>query len=170
MESTTAGLLVAIAACVLYYGYLLALPRPIATIPYVEAESKSLLGSMPGMISHINKSGLVLPWLLGQNARHNNAPLVQFFGLPFSKPTLVLSDWQETQDVLIRRTKEFDRAARTLESFVGIIPDHHISMKTQDPRFKGNKELVRDLMSPSFLQDVREKSCPIALMIQGVPP
>lgn len=154
MESTTTGLLVAIAACVLYYGYLLALPRPIASIPYVEAESKNLLGSLPAMISYINKNGLVLPWLTGQNAQHDGAPLVQFFGLPFTKPTLVLSDWQEAQDVLIRRTREFDRAQRTLDSFEGIIPNFQISMKTQDPRFKGNKELVRDLMSPSFLQDV----------------
>lgn len=151
----TTGAIVLLLSVVVYYVYQLALPRPIPTIPYDESEARNLLGSIPKLVGHIRRHGVVIPWMTGLNARHGNAPLVQFFGLPFSTPTLVLSDFQEAQDILIRRTKDFDRAQRTLDGFVGTIPHHHISMRTQDPRFKGNKELVRDLMSPSFLNQVR---------------
>lgn len=157
MDSSLAGALIAtIIAGIVYYAYQLALPKPIPGIPYDEAASKNLFGSLPSMISYLKKNGVVIPWMTAHNANHNNAPLVQFFGLPFSTPSLVLSDFQEAQDILMRRTKEFDRAQRTLDGFAGTIPDHHVSMRSHDPRFKGNKELVRDLMSPSFLQEVRE--------------
>jgi hypothetical protein len=139
--------------CLIYIVYRKALPKPYPNIPHDEAAAQSILGSFPSMFSYTKQHGVVIPWMTNHNIKHN-APLVQFFGLPFTRPILVLSDFQEAQDVLIRRTKDFDRAERTLEVFAGILPEHHISMRTNDPRFKGNKELVRDLMSPSFLQNV----------------
>jgi hypothetical protein len=33
-------------------------------------------------------------------------------------------------------------------------------MMSSDPRFKSNRELVRDLMTPKFLQQVRHTCCP----------
>ena len=145
---------VAIIVCLVFFAYRSALPKPIPGIPYDERAAKNLFGNLPETISYIKQNGVVMPWLTGQNAKHH-APLVQFFGLPFSKPTLILSDFQESQDILLRRTKDFDRASRSIESFQGSMPNHHLSMKSADPRFKGNKELVRDLMSPGFLADVR---------------
>jgi hypothetical protein len=145
---------VAIIICLGFFAYRSSLPKPIPGIPYDERAAKNLFGSLPDMISHLKQNGVVIPWLTGHNAKHH-APLVQFFGLPFSKPTLVLSDFQESQDILLRRTKDFDRASRSIESFKGSMSNHHLAMKSADPRFKGNKELVRDLMSPSFLADVR---------------
>ncbi|KAH8673414.1 cytochrome P450 [Xylariales sp. PMI_506] len=137
----------------LYLLYRKALPQPIPGIPYNADAGKSIFGDIPSMISYTKQTGNALPWMFGLNVKHK-APLVQFFSLPFTKPILVLSDFQETQDVLQRRTKEFDRAKRSLDGFAGIMPHHHISMKSTDPRFKGNKELVRDLMSPNFLLEV----------------
>jgi hypothetical protein len=145
---------VAIIVCLVFFAYRSALPKPIPGIPYDERAAKNLFGSLPEMISYIKQNGVALPWLTSHNAKHH-APLIQFFGVPFSKPTLILSDFQESQDVLLRRTKEFDRASRSIESFQGSMPNHHLAMRSADPRFKGNKELVRDLMSPSFLADVR---------------
>ena len=52
----------------------------------------------------------------------------------------------------MRRLKEFDRADMTRQQFDALAPGHQISLKTSDPRFKKNRELVRDLMSTSFLQ------------------
>ncbi|KEY74712.1 hypothetical protein S7711_05462 [Stachybotrys chartarum IBT 7711] len=146
-------LIITAAATLVYLGYLSALPKPIPGIPYDESAAKHVFGSLPGMISHIKEHGVVMPWLTQHNSKHQ-APLVQFFGGPFAKPTLVLCDFQESQDVLLRRTKDFDRAGRTLEAMAGVIPNHHIAMRSDDGRFKGNKELVRDLMSPSFLHEV----------------
>ncbi|RYO75464.1 hypothetical protein DL766_002551 [Monosporascus sp. MC13-8B] len=44
-------------------------------------------------------------------------------------------------------------------AFAGILPNAHPSLETFDPRFKKNRELVKDLMAPSFL-DTR---CPTGL-------
>jgi hypothetical protein len=152
---TAFGVAIIVGLAVLVYRS--ALPKPIPGIPYDKRAAKNLFGSLPDMISYMKMNGVIIPWLTSHNAKHG-APLVQFFGAPFSKPTLVLSDFHESQDILLRRTKEFDRAARSLASFEGSIPNHHIAMRTADPRFKGNKELVRDLMSPNFLADVRSCS------------
>lgn len=154
-SSLVTGLALILLSLLAVGAYQLALPRPIPSVPYDASEARNILGSIPALLGHLRRHGVVIPWMTGLNARHGGAPLVQFFGLPFSTPTLVLSDFQEAQDVLIRRTREFDRAQRTLDGFVGTIPHHHISMRTQDPRFRGNKELVRDLMSPAFLHQVR---------------
>lgn len=153
--SPTKTVMITLVAIFAWYLYRAALPKPIPTVPYQKSEADNILGSLPAMIAHIRQHGLMMPWLLGLNARHNDAPLVQFFGLPFSKPTFVLCDYQETQDLLIRRNKDFDRSQATADGFAGTIPEHHASMRTHDSRFRGNKELVRDLMNPSFLQEVR---------------
>jgi hypothetical protein len=145
---------IAIIVLLAFFTYRSALPKPIPGIPYDERAAKNLFGSLPEMISYLMKNGVVIPWIAGHNAKHH-APLVQFFGMPFSKPALILSDFQESQDILLRRTKDFDRSSRSIKSFRGSIPDHHLAMQSADPRFKGNKELVRDLMSPTFLADVR---------------
>ncbi len=100
----------------------------------------------------------MIPWMISQNAKLD-APLVQFFGMPFAKPTLILSDFRESQDILLRRTKEFDRSSMTIGSLGTVIPDAHIAMRSADTRFKGNKELLRDLMSPGFLNKVLPWGC-----------
>ncbi|KAH7126009.1 cytochrome P450 [Dactylonectria macrodidyma] len=136
----------------IYYVYRQALPKPLPGIPCDEVAAKKVLGSLPSMFSHWKQHGVVMPWLTGHNLKHN-PPLVQFFGAPFAQPTVILSDFQESQDILLRRGKECDRADRTLQSFEGMIPHHHLAMRTNGPRFKGNKELVRYLMSPKFLHE-----------------
>jgi hypothetical protein len=146
-----------------YLAYRWALPKPIPGIPYDKTAAKHIFGSLPQIISYMKQNdGQVTAWLASHNDKHK-APLVQIWAEPFGKPTLLLTDFQESQDILIRRTREFDRAKRSLDGFTGFIPHSHISMKTADPRFKGNKELVRDLMSPSFLNNVKELSSNLML-------
>jgi hypothetical protein len=55
---------------------------------------------------------------------------------------------------LIHRS-DFDKSTLTSDSFTGVVAASLISMKTPDRRFKHNKELMRDLMTPSFLHEVR---------------
>jgi hypothetical protein len=149
----TTAIVTAVAACLVYFLYQKALPQPIPGIPYDEAAAKNVLGSLPSMIAHLKKHGVVLPWLTGHNDKHRS-PLIQFFGAPFSQPTVIMCDFQESQDVLLRRTKEFDRATRSTAIFAGIMPEFHLGMRSSSPKFKGNKELIRDLMSPNFLHEV----------------
>jgi hypothetical protein len=141
-------------AVVIYLLYRAALPKPIPGIPYDANAAKRILGSIPDLMAYQKEHGVNIAWMAGHIAKFNS-PLVQLFMGPFTKPFLVLCDYQESQDILLRRTKEFDRAQRSLDGFAGVMPDHHISMRSTDPRFKGNKELVRDLMSPNFLNEVR---------------
>jgi len=92
-------------------------------------------------------------WIADQNIKHNS-PLVQLFLDPFGPPVLVLSDFREAQDIMLRRSSEWGKAVITREIFGGVLPNAHIVMKSADPRFKLNKELVRDLMTPAFLNEV----------------
>lgn len=139
----------------LYLGYQWALPKPLPGIPYNKAALKSILGDAVEMSEVRKKGGRPRAWLGEQPWRHNS-PLVQVFLAPLSKPILILSDYREVQDILLRRGKEFDRGGRNLDALGGVIPNHHIGMKTQSPQFKANRELVKDLMTPNFLHTVSE--------------
>ncbi|KXJ89997.1 cytochrome P450 [Microdochium bolleyi] len=148
-----AGCLAVAAGSALYFGYAWALPTPIPGIPYDKSASRSLLGSLPELSAYIKKHGRLRPWLVGHSKRHGSV-LTQFWMGPFAKPTLILADFQESRDILLRRSKEFDRSSRSISIFSGPIGHHHIAMRSSDPRFKSNKELVRDLMTPAFLHQV----------------
>ncbi|KAI1344368.1 cytochrome P450 [Xylariaceae sp. FL0016] len=136
-----------------YLAYRWALPRPIPGIPYDESARASLFGSMPEIRAELARTGRIRTWIVNHPRRHKSA-LTQIWMGPLKKPTLILADFQETQDILLRRNREFDRSKRSLDIFAGPIGNHHIAMSSSDPRFKGNKELVRDLMTPNFLHDV----------------
>ncbi|KAF7517317.1 hypothetical protein G7054_g13851 [Neopestalotiopsis clavispora] len=137
----------------LYLGYQWALPKPLPGIPYNKAAVKSILGDLVEVRELQKKGGRPRAWLGEQPWRHNS-PLVQVFMAPLAKPILILSDFREAQDILLRRGKEFDRGGRNLDALGGVIPNHHIGMKTSSPQFKANRELVKDLMTPNFLHTV----------------
>jgi hypothetical protein len=40
--------------------------------------------------------------------------------------------------------------------FLGLVPDFHISRKSHEEDFKSNRHLLKDLMTPAFLYNVRE--------------
>lgn len=142
-----------IAVVFLYLAYRWALPKPIPGIPYDESARRNILGNLPELRAYLKKNGRLRPWIVNHPARHKS-PITQFWARPFARPSIILSDFQETQDILLRRTKEFDRGQRSVDFFKGVIGNHHIAMKSNDPRFKGNKELVKDLMAPAFLNEV----------------
>ncbi|KZL63233.1 cytochrome p450 monooxygenase [Colletotrichum incanum] len=136
----------------LYLFYRALLPRPLSGIPYNEAAAKSLLGDMPEMVGHAEKTGEMYDWLGAQNINHRS-PIVQVFGRPFSKPWVIISDFHETQDILMRRGKEFDRSAFTADLLRGVIPEHHSRWQTND-EYKSRRRLIGDILTPSFLNKV----------------
>jgi hypothetical protein len=144
---------ITVAVGLVYLLYQWLLPKPLPGIPYNAEAAKSILGNFPEVREYIKKHKRLRPWLMSQTAKLNS-PIVQFWMLPFTRPMVVVSDFQEAQDILVRRSKEFDRGQRSVDIFAGAAGDHHIAMVSADPRFKGNKELVRDLMSPKFLNEV----------------
>jgi hypothetical protein len=91
-------------------------------------------------------------WILKQS-EELDSPIFQIFPQPFGKPFVVLNDFRESQDILMRRGKELDRAKIVTELFRGIIPNHHIVEKT-NTTWKSQRRLLQDLMSPGFLNTV----------------
>ncbi|OHE94327.1 cytochrome P450 [Colletotrichum orchidophilum] len=139
------------ASLLLYCLYRQALPKPIPGIPYNEAATKSILGDVASLQEGIARTGAFQIWLHEQAAKHNS-PLFQIFIRPFGKPMLILSDFREAQDMLLRRSKEFDRASIVGDMISGAVPNHHIIMKTNS-EWKHHRRLLQDLMSPQFLTE-----------------
>ncbi len=141
---------VAVAAVVVLvlWLYRMALPKPLPGIPY--NKGIGILGDLPEMMVVKREGNGTRHWFGRMATRHKSA-LTQFFLKPMAPPVLILTDYREVHDILFRRAREFDRSKRNNTTFGTVIPDHHIAMRSSDPRFKGNKELIKDLMTPAFL-------------------
>jgi cytochrome P450 len=91
-------------------------------------------------------------WITSQNVKLQS-PIIQLFARPFAKPWIVIADFQEAQDIMLRRTKEFDRSNFFGDVFLGLLPENHVSMKTNET-FKQHRRWLQDLMTPGFLYQV----------------
>jgi hypothetical protein len=137
---------------ILYIVYRAALPRPIPGIPYNKAAAKSILGDMPEFLRYVkDNNGQALGWWNEQIAKHDS-PILQLFLKPLGRPIVIVSDFREAQDVLLRRHKEFDRSTVFDDVFSGVMPHHHIGQKTSE-KVKAQKRLLADTMMPSFLNE-----------------
>lgn len=153
--SVQLGLGIFFLAIILYTLYKLCKPHPLPGIPYHEQSAKNLFGDLPALIVHKATTGRLWNWMVAQNVALNS-PIVQIFPEPFRKPFVIITDFREAQDILMRRTKEFDRSPHFSNVFKGMVPDHHITMQSDDPRFKVHRKLIQDLMTPAFLNEVSD--------------
>ncbi|RKK06579.1 hypothetical protein BFJ65_g18477 [Fusarium oxysporum f. sp. cepae] len=145
----TAAAFVTAVAVVLYALYRFLLPKPLKGIPYNAEATQSLLGD----IAAIQKESPNNPfgWMI-KKARLQTSPVFQFFLLPFGKPCVLVSDFREAQDILMRR-KEFERSDFSIDVLGGEAPKFHINLKT-GPEWKAHRRLLQDLMAPKFLHNV----------------
>ncbi|KAG5927698.1 hypothetical protein E4U42_001938 [Claviceps africana] len=150
LSPTTWSLLATSVFLFILYGYKKLHARALPGIPY--NEKMGFFGDLPSLL-RAQKAGSIRPWLIGMAKRHES-PISQVFMMPFAKPCLIISDYHESYDIMVRRTKEFDRAQLHIDEFSEFTPHHHVAMRSTDPRFKANKELVRGLMSPGTLSAV----------------
>lgn len=130
-----------------------ALPKPIPGIPYRSESISSVLGDFPAIGKYLASAQVTFFDFVQKQSKELNSPVVQIFPKPFGKPTVVLNDFRESQDILMRRGKEFDRSATAIDIMQGIIPNHHIVQKT-NAIWKSHRRLLQDLMSPGFLEGV----------------
>ncbi|PVH99930.1 cytochrome P450 [Periconia macrospinosa] len=137
----------------MYILYRAALPHPLAGMPYNKDAAAKLFGDVPEMMRYVMHQRQIFCWLTSLTKRHQS-PIVQVFIKPMSLPWVVLTDPRESQDILLRRTKEFDRSAFFGELVGGILPEQHISFLSTDARFKDNRNLINHLMAPSFIREV----------------
>jgi hypothetical protein len=146
---TALGLLVSLVVL-----YRLALPKPLPGIPYNDAAVKSILGDIPSIMASKKEHGEQRKWFAAQAVKLNS-PVVQVFTMPFAKPQVILTDHREIHDIFTKRHREFDRGYMEIEAFGGVIPDELLSLKTPSPEFRFHKDLMKELMLPTFLQKVR---------------
>lgn len=92
-------------------------------------------------------------WLTSLTTRHQS-PIIQAFIKPGGLPWVVVTDPFESQDILLRRIKDFDRSDFFGELINGILPEQHIQFISSDPRFKNNRKLINHLMAPTFIAEI----------------
>jgi hypothetical protein len=142
-----AGLVISIAV---YAGYQAALPRPLPGIPYNAESASRFFGDVP----LLKRARYRRQWLWNQPREHGG-PVSQVFLFPFRRPTVLVTDYREVVDICSRRSKEFDRGNRNKECIGVVAPNFHFTMQNADPRLQFHKKLIRDLMAPNFLKQVR---------------
>lgn len=135
---------------VLYFSLL---PKPLPGIPYNHSAARSLLGDLPALKSHLHHTHEFWSYPASQ-ARLHASPIVQLFIRPFSRPWIIVSDPREAADILLRRSRAFDRSPIVRDWFRAANPAHHIGLASADPAFRRNRALLGGLMAPAFLGDV----------------
>ena len=149
MTPTGVCLTVAFVAVGLYALYLRLLPKPLPGIAYNPEATKSLFGDAPDMIREVGGTGELGLWLAKQVDKMRS-PVCQIFVRPFSKPWVLLADFRESQDILMRR-KEFDKPTFVSDALEPL-GDFHAKYKTNSV-FKARRQLKQDLMTPNFLNN-----------------
>jgi hypothetical protein len=133
-----------------YAVYLAALPKPLPGIPYNSESAHKFFGD----VALFKKAKYRRQWLWGQ-PRQQGGAVSQVFLFPFRRPTVIVTDYREVVDICSRRSIEFDRGIRNKECIGVVAPNFHFTMQTADPQFRFHKQLIRHLMTPQFLKQVR---------------
>lgn len=136
-------------------GYLLyraTIPKPIPGIPYDRVSARRPFGDIPDALKHLAKTSETLSFLITR-CTELNSPIVQVFMRPFGDPWVVVADSREAQDIMVRRTQEFDRSEFFADLFISTIPMNQVVLKTND-QWQFNRRLMAPTMATKFLQDV----------------
>lgn len=145
---------------ILYFCYNAFRPRPIPGIPFNEDAAGQLFGDIRTMKAAKYRR----QWVWGQPREHGTV-ISQAFLFPFRKPSVIVSDYREVVDICSRRGIEFDRGTRNKECVGITAPNFHFTMESRDPAFRHHRELLRDLMTPLFLQEVCFFICTLCIRI-----
>ncbi|KAI5368360.1 putative cytochrome P450 [Septoria linicola] len=144
--TTTLLFLIILFLIILYHK---ALPKPIPAIHYDKKSARRLWGDIPDALAHHAKTGESYSSLT-KKCIEMQEPIFQVFMRPFSKPWVVLADVREAQDLMTRRTREFDRSDFARDVLIALFPMEQAVLYTDDQwRFK--RKLMADAMKPEFL-------------------
>ena len=155
LSFTICSLVASVLLLAVYLLYRAALPKPIPGIPHHEASAKRLFGDVPDMLKYQAETKEPMAFLT-QQCINLNSPIVQVFVRPFGRPWVVVTDFREAQDIMVHRSKEFDRSDFFGDLFVMMMPESHVSFKT-DEQWRMHRRLLGDTMSPQFLNDVASR-------------
>ena len=147
--SSVAPFVFVFASACLYLLYKWLLPRPLPGIPYNAGAVKSLRGDQQELASYLSTGGEFSTWL-GEQCFQMGSPVCQVFVQPLKMPWLLIADFHEAQDILMRRP-EFDKPQFLIDALQGL-GDFHARYKMGDA-FKARRQLRQDLMAPKYLNN-----------------
>ncbi|KAI4098900.1 MAG: hypothetical protein LQ339_006206 [Xanthoria mediterranea] len=133
----------------LYLLYKWLLPRPLPGIPYNAGAVNSLWGDQPALARYLSTDGAFSTWL-GEQCLQMGSPVCQVFVQPFKMPWILVADFHEAQDILMRRP-EFDKPQFLIDA-LQVLGDFHGRYKTGDT-YKSRRQLRQDLMAPKYLNN-----------------
>ncbi|PNS19187.1 Isotrichodermin C-15 hydroxylase [Sphaceloma murrayae] len=139
-------------AVVIYFCRAWLLPKPIPGIPYRPTATKNVLGDIPELLKATSSTGKTYMQWIQEQMLEMNTPIVQMFIRPFLGPVLILADYRETHDILMR-VQEWDRSEMLGEVLDGLLPDHHLHLPT-NATWRAHRKLLQNLMAPSFLNNI----------------
>ncbi|KAK4554654.1 hypothetical protein LTR86_008156 [Recurvomyces mirabilis] len=137
------------AAIVLAAGYVLyqaTIPKPIPGIPYLKATANQPFGDLSDFIKFNKRTKEVMQFVTNR-AEELNTPVCQLFVKPFRKPWVVVADAREAQDIMARRTREFDRSGQFGDMFGALVPHGMVIQPTND-KWRSQRRLAGDTMAP----------------------
>jgi len=143
-----ATLALAFVAVSLYLLYQWLLPKPLPGIAYNADATKSLWGDEPALARYLSADGEFSSWL-GEQCLKLGSPVCQVFIQPFKLPWILVADFHEAQDILMRRT-DFDKPQFLIDGLAAL-GDFHARYKTGEDMFRYRRQLRQDLMAPKFL-------------------
>ncbi|KAI3334982.1 hypothetical protein F4824DRAFT_501637 [Ustulina deusta] len=141
------GVVLSVVSVCVYLLYRWLLPKPIPGIPYNPEAAKRLFGDAPDMLREVSVTGEFGVWCATQ-VKKMDSPVSQVFIRPFAKPWVLLADFRESRDILMRR-REFDKS-KFISDGMACLGEFHGLYRT-GPEFKSNRQLVQDLMTSTFL-------------------
>jgi hypothetical protein len=147
---TAVALVLAFVAVALYSLYQWLLPKPLPGIAYNVDATKSLWGDEPALARYLSGNGEFSSWL-GEQCLKLKSPVVQVFIHPFAMPWILVADFHEAQDILMRRT-DFDKPQFLIDGLQAL-GDFHARYRTGEEAFRSRRQLRQDLMAPKFLNN-----------------
>lgn len=152
MESST-YLIAAFAVLSLgYYLFSLLYPKPLPGIPFQIDAAKKPLGDI-AELKRAGKETRETSMGMFEVARRLGVPVCQLLLTSFTTPLIVVNDYRESEDILLRRQREFDRSLLTTHVFEQVIPRATLSQLTT-PDLKARKRQWSDVMNADFLRRV----------------
>lgn len=146
----TASIGTAFVALAFYFLYSWLLPKPLPGIAYNPEATRSLWGDVPALNQYLSANGEFSSWL-GEQCLKLSSPVVQIFIHPFRMPWILVADFDEAQDILMRRN-DFEKPQFLIDGLAAL-DDFHARYKTADERFRSRRQLRQDLMAPKFLNN-----------------
>ena len=140
----------------LYTLYRKLYPTPLPGIPYNKDAPNHIFGDV-GLLKTKGRETMDLSTTVFSLTRDLNTPIAQMLFTSFTLPYVLIDDPRETEDILTRRNRDFDRSTLTTALFKPLLPKGTLAQLTT-PSLKAQKRLWSDAMGADFLKRVVAKN------------